>query len=68
LLAPQRDLNESHHFSKALSMACVIASGGEAIQAGGAELDCFVAERVIGPATSGRTRWLLAMTAALTAL
>jgi hypothetical protein len=25
-------------------------------------LDCFVAEPVIGPATSGRTRWLLAMT------
>jgi hypothetical protein len=25
-------------------------------------LDCFVAELVIGPATSGRTRWLLAMT------
>src|ERR1700731_3563651 len=34
----------------------------EAIQDGGAELDCFVAEPVIGPATSGRTRWLLAMT------
>ncbi len=28
-------------------------------------LDCFVAELVIGPATSGRTRWLLAMTAFL---
>ncbi len=27
-----------------------------------AELDCFVAEPVIRPATSGRTRWLLAMT------
>jgi hypothetical protein len=27
-----------------------------------AQLDCFVAEPVIGPATSGRTRWLLAMT------
>jgi hypothetical protein len=26
-------------------------------------LDCFVAEPVVGPATSGRTRWLLAMTA-----
>jgi len=25
-------------------------------------LDCFVAELVIGPATSGRTRWVLAMT------
>jgi hypothetical protein len=25
-------------------------------------MDCFVAELVIGPATSGRTRWLLAMT------
>jgi hypothetical protein len=25
-------------------------------------LDCFVAELVIGPATSARTRWLLAMT------
>jgi hypothetical protein len=25
-------------------------------------LDCFVAEPVIGPATSGRIRWLLAMT------
>src|ERR1700761_8102283 len=34
----------------------------EAIQCGGAVLDCFVAELVIGPATSGRTRWLLAMT------
>jgi hypothetical protein len=29
----------------------------EAIQNGGAALDCF-AELVIGPATSGRTRWL----------
>ena len=29
----------------------------EAIQLGAAELDCF-AEPVIGPATSGRTRWL----------
>ena len=29
----------------------------------GAAPDCFVAEPVIGPATSGRTRWLLAMTA-----
>jgi ATP-dependent protease Clp ATPase subunit len=28
------------------------------------DLDCFVAEFVIGPATSGRTRWLLAMTLA----
>src|SRR6516165_7067896 len=27
-----------------------------------ATLDCFVAEPVIGPATSGGTRWLLAMT------
>jgi hypothetical protein len=34
-----------------------------AIQRGGEVLDCFVAELVIGPATSGRTRWLLAMTA-----
>ena len=34
----------------------------DAIQNGGAALDCFVAEPVIGPATSGRTRWLLAMT------
>jgi len=34
----------------------------EAIQCGAAVLDCFVAEPVIGPATSGRTRWLLAMT------
>src|ERR1700746_210026 len=25
-------------------------------------MDCFVAEPVIEPATSGRTRWLLAMT------
>jgi len=33
----------------------------EAIQNGTAALDCF-AELVIGPATSGRTRWL-AMTA-----
>jgi hypothetical protein len=33
----------------------------EAIQAM-KKLDCFVAEPVIGPATSGRTRWLLAMT------
>jgi len=29
-----------------------------------AKLDCFVAEPVIGPATSCRTRWLLAMTRA----
>jgi hypothetical protein len=35
----------------------------EAIQLPGTELDCF-AELVIGPATSGRTRWL-AMTRAL---
>ena len=35
--------------------------GDEAIQFPHAELDCF-AELVIGPATSGRTRWL-AMTA-----
>jgi hypothetical protein len=34
----------------------------EAIQCSGDVLDCFVAELVIGPATSGRTRWLLAMT------
>gem|GEM_PF-3681275 len=33
----------------------------EAIQAAHRQLDCFVAEPVIGPATSGRTRWLLAM-------
>jgi hypothetical protein len=31
--------------------------GNEAIQNGAAALDCF-AELVIGPATSGRTRWL----------
>jgi len=37
----------------------VIAS--EAIQLGASELGRFVAELVIGPATSGRTRWLLAM-------
>ena len=30
--------------------------------------DCFVAELVIGPATSGRTRWLLAMTSVLTTM
>jgi uncharacterized protein GlcG (DUF336 family) len=36
----------------------------EAIQRCGEGLDCFVAELVIGPATSGRTRWLLAMTKA----
>jgi len=40
----------------------VIASDSEAIQFYGAVLDCFVAELVIGPATSGRTRWFLAMT------
>jgi hypothetical protein len=34
----------------------------EAIQWPVPLLDCFVAEPVIGPATSGRTRWLLAMT------
>jgi hypothetical protein len=34
----------------------------EAIQRQSNGLDCFVAEPVIGPATSGRTRWLLAMT------
>ena len=39
----------------------VIASGSEAIQSSRRMLDCFVAELVIGPATSGRTRWLLAM-------
>jgi hypothetical protein len=41
-------------------LACVVASVSEAIHK--AVLDCFVAELVIGPATSGRTRWLLAMT------
>jgi|GEM_PF-4894320 len=40
----------------------VIASGSEAIQSGRYVLDCFVAELVIGPATSGRARWFLAMT------
>ncbi len=35
----------------------------EAIQRGTAVLDCFVAELVIGPATAGRIRWLLATTA-----
>jgi hypothetical protein len=41
----------------------VIASASEAIQGGLRRgLDCFVAEPVIGPATSGWTRWLLAMT------
>jgi hypothetical protein len=34
----------------------------EAIRSAPRFLDCFVAEPVIGPATSGRTRWLLAMT------
>jgi hypothetical protein len=35
----------------------------EAIQVlPGATLDYFVVELVIGPATSGRTRWFLAMT------
>ena len=34
----------------------------EAIQNDLSALDWFVAEPVIGPATSGRTRWLLAMT------
>src|ERR1700734_913504 len=41
----------------------VICERSEAIQCGAPELDCFVAGPVIGPATSGRTRWLLAMTA-----
>ena len=37
----------------------VIASASEAIQlCVQRRLDCFVAEPVIGPATSGRTRWL----------
>jgi hypothetical protein len=40
----------------------VVAGVSEAIQLRGAGLDCFVAEPVIGPATLGRTRWLLAMT------
>jgi hypothetical protein len=45
----------------------VIASVSEAIQGGlRKKLDCFVAELVIGPATSSRTRWLLAMTATVT--
>src|SRR5437763_5796840 len=44
-----------------ISLSAVIAS--EAKQSSVAlRLDCFVAEPVIGPATSGRTRWLLAMT------
>ena len=33
----------------------------EAIQSREQEMDCFVAEFIIGPA-EGRTRWLLAMT------
>jgi len=43
-------------------MSCRHCERSEAIQFGAAVLDCFVAELVIGPATSGRTRWLLAMT------
>jgi hypothetical protein len=40
----------------------VIASGAKQFRGRGHRfLDCFVAELVIGPATSGRTRWLLAM-------
>jgi hypothetical protein len=35
----------------------------EAIQNNKEELDCFVAQPVIGPAEEGRTLWLLAMTA-----
>jgi putative peptidoglycan lipid II flippase len=46
----------------ALSRHC---ERSEAIQNGTSALDCFVAEPVIGPATSGRTRWLLAMTTQL---
>jgi hypothetical protein len=45
-------------------IACArLCERSEAIQGRGAStLDCFVAELVIGPAISGRTRWLLAMT------
>jgi hypothetical protein len=39
----------------------VIASEAKQSRAAKQELDCFVAEPVIGPAF-GRTRWLLAMT------
>jgi len=35
--------------------------GSKTKQSSTIPLDCFVAELVIGPATSGRTRWLLAM-------
>jgi hypothetical protein len=56
-----RDLQNSG--ADALREWFVIASDSEAIQLGAGELDCFVAELVIGPATSGRTRWLLAMRA-----
>ena len=38
-------------------------AGSEAIHcAASGDVDCFVAEPVIGPAQEGRTRWLLAMT------
>jgi hypothetical protein len=46
-----------------LEYSIVIASEAKQSSAARPFLDCFVAELVIGPATSGRTRWLLAMTA-----
>jgi hypothetical protein len=46
----RRAVNFRHHCERS-----------EAIQPAAPFLDCFVAEPVIGPATSSRTRWLLAM-------
>jgi hypothetical protein len=48
------------------ALVLVIASEAKQSSRPARSLDCFVAEPVIGPATSGRTRWLLAMTKAPT--
>jgi|GEM_PF-4542391 len=59
-------LGRKRRVARTRSLMPVIASGAKQSRGGVHRLlDCFVAELVIGPATSGRTRWLLAMTAFL---
>jgi hypothetical protein len=48
--------------NRALEIGFRHCERSEAIQSESPTLDCFVAKLVIGPVTSGRTRWLLAMT------
>src|SRR6202030_2484532 len=57
----QRDPRPRLSYRK-IARHLVFASEAKQSSAEAGALDCFVAEPVIGPATSGRTRWLLAMT------